>query len=61
MESKPSPEIYLYCMNNFGLKPQDCIVVEDSVFGIEAGKRAGMYVVREKLIFHSVRNMQMIL
>ena len=51
MESKPSPEIYLYCMNNFGLKPQDCIVVEDSVFGIEAGKRAGMYVVARKTDF----------
>ena len=51
MESKLSPEIYLYCMNNFGLKPQDCIVVEDSVFGIEAGKRAGMYVVARKTDF----------
>ena len=50
-ESKPSPEIYLYCMNQFGLKPQECIVVEDSVFGIEAGKRAGMYVIARKTNF----------
>ena len=50
-ESKPSPEIYLWCMNKFGLKNDECLVVEDSPFGIEAGKRAGMYVVARKTVF----------
>ena len=51
VESKPSPEIYLYCMNSFGLKPEECLVVEDSVFGIEAGKRANMFVIARKTPF----------
>ena len=35
----------------FGLKNDECLVVEDSPFGIEAGKRAGMYVVARKTVF----------
>jgi beta-phosphoglucomutase-like phosphatase (HAD superfamily) len=29
----------------FGVKPEECVVFEDSLFGIEAGQRAGMKVV----------------
>ena len=38
-------------MNSFGLKPEECLVVEDSVFGIEAGKRANMFVIARKTPF----------
>lgn len=47
-KSKPEPDIYLYCMNYFGFEPQDCIVVEDSEIGIQAGKSAGMKVLARK-------------
>lgn len=41
-ESKPNPEIYLTIAKQLGIKPEHCMVIEDSTFGIEAGKRAGM-------------------
>lgn len=39
---KPNPDIYLHAMKLLGLKPEDCIVVEDAVNGIIAAQRAGM-------------------
>ena len=47
-ESKPNPEIYLYCQKTLKLKSDECLVVEDSPIGIEAGKRAGLKVVARK-------------
>lgn len=38
---KPSPEIYLEAARNLGVNPRECLVVEDAVSGIEAGKAAG--------------------
>ncbi len=45
---KPDPEIYLKAAQAMHRNPEDCVVVEDSFFGIEAGKRAGMFVVARK-------------
>jgi beta-phosphoglucomutase len=42
---KPNPEIYLKASEKLQIKPSSCIVFEDSIFGIQAGKRAGMKVV----------------
>ncbi len=41
---KPHPEIYLKAANLLGLDPSECLVVEDAVSGIEAGKKAGARV-----------------
>jgi HAD superfamily hydrolase (TIGR01509 family) len=38
---KPFPDIYIKAAENLGLRPQECLVVEDAVSGIEAGKAAG--------------------
>jgi HAD superfamily hydrolase (TIGR01509 family) len=38
---KPFPDIYIKAAGNLGLEPKECLVVEDAVSGIEAGKRAG--------------------
>jgi len=40
-KKKPFPEIYLKAADSLGLKPDNCLVVEDAVSGIEAGKEAG--------------------
>ena len=40
--AKPAPEIFLLAAEKLGLKPQECIVVEDSVAGVEAARAAGM-------------------
>lgn len=38
---KPFPDIYIKAAQSLGLKPSDCLVVEDSPSGIRAGKAAG--------------------
>ncbi|MCF0218383.1 MAG: HAD family phosphatase [Muribaculaceae bacterium] len=43
--SKPDPEGYLLAARMLELKPEDCVVVEDSLQGVEAGRRSGAYVV----------------
>jgi beta-phosphoglucomutase len=40
--SKPDPEIFLKCAGELKSSPEKCVVVEDSVFGVEAAKRAKM-------------------
>jgi HAD superfamily hydrolase (TIGR01509 family) len=41
-ESKPSPQIYLLAAEKLGVEPGDCVVIEDSPFGVKAAKAAGM-------------------
>ena len=38
---KPSPDIYIKAARSIGLEPRECLVVEDAVSGIKAGKSAG--------------------
>ena len=40
-KKKPFPDIYLKAAGSLGLIPGACLVVEDAVSGIEAGKAAG--------------------
>ena len=42
IKGKPEPDIYLKAAKNLGLKPEDCIVVEDALSGIESAYRAGI-------------------
>jgi len=39
---KPHPEIFLHAAEKMGVRPDRCVVFEDSPLGIEAAKRAGM-------------------
>lgn len=43
--SKPDPQGYLLGADAVGVLPSQCVVVEDSIQGIMAGKRAGCKVV----------------
>jgi HAD superfamily hydrolase (TIGR01509 family) len=38
---KPFPDIYINAAKNIGLEPNECLVVEDAVSGIKAGRSAG--------------------
>ena len=42
---KPDPEIYLLAARKLGVQPQDCLVLEDSPNGVQAGVSAGMNVI----------------
>ena len=44
-EGKPSPEIYLYACEKLGLRPDECIAVEDSPNGILSAYRTGCKVI----------------
>lgn len=41
---KPEPDIFLDCARALRVQPSNCLVLEDSLAGVEAGKRAGMTV-----------------
>jgi HAD superfamily hydrolase (TIGR01509 family) len=42
---KPAPDLFLFAAKQFGARPADCVVVEDSLAGVEAAIAAGMPVV----------------
>lgn len=44
-KGKPDPEVYQLCVRRLGLRPEECIVFEDALAGLEAGKRAGCKII----------------
>jgi len=42
---KPDPEAYLLTARKLGVRPEECVVFEDSHVGVLAAKRAGMFCV----------------
>ena len=42
---KPHPAVFLHCADSLGAKPNQCLVLEDSVNGMIAGKAARMKVI----------------
>ncbi len=45
INGKPDPEPYLRAVAMLGLKPPQCVVVEDSLHGIRSAKAAGIYCI----------------
>lgn len=43
--AKPEPDVYLHAAESLGVKPEECIAIEDSAHGIRAAKRAGMFCI----------------
>jgi HAD superfamily hydrolase (TIGR01509 family) len=44
-KGKPAPDVYLHAAQEMGAAPYDCVVIEDTVIGVTAGKAAGMTVI----------------
>jgi len=44
-QPKPSPNVFRYAAEQFGAPPRECIVIEDSLFGVAAAREAGMRVI----------------
>ncbi len=44
LKGKPAPDVYLKTAEKLGVNPEKCLVFEDIIPGIQAGKAAGMCV-----------------
>ncbi|MGH6763521.1 MAG: HAD family hydrolase [Phyllobacterium sp.] len=42
---KPAPDLFLHAARTMGIEPEDCVVIEDSHFGVEGAVAAGMTAV----------------
>lgn len=42
VRSKPDPEVFLKAAEYLGLRPKECLVVEDAVAGVDAARNGGM-------------------
>jgi beta-phosphoglucomutase len=43
--SKPDPTVFLTAAQSIGLTPDECIVFEDAIAGVQAAKTGGFYCV----------------
>lgn len=43
-QPKPAPDLFLHAAQSMGVAPEGCVVIEDSVTGVQAGVSAGMTV-----------------
>lgn len=41
---KPAPDIFLYAAKQMGFKPSECVVIEDSLAGVQAARAGGFDV-----------------
>ena len=44
-QGKPAPDVFLLAAKRLGVKPENCLVLEDSKFGLMAAKKAGMHAI----------------
>lgn len=56
-KKKPDPEIYNLALQKTGLKPKECVVIEDSRNGLVAAKAAGMHVVATTNVYTERENL----
>ncbi len=59
-KSKPDPEIFLKTAEKLGTEPEHCVVLEDSVFGVEAAKAGGMGCIAVTQGFYGLKELQMV-
>ena len=43
--SKPFPDIFQKAAEDLGVPMRECLVLEDSISGVQAGKAAGGYII----------------
>ncbi len=44
-QGKPNPEVFLKAAAAMNMPPEQCVVVEDAILGVEAARNAGMAVI----------------
>ncbi|NGM68943.1 HAD family phosphatase [Natronolimnobius sp. AArcel1] len=51
-DGKPAPDVFEYAASEVGAVPESCVVIEDSEHGVEAGTRAGAFVIAYRIDAH---------
>lgn len=51
-KAKPDPEIFLKAAEYLKVQPNECVVFEDAVAGVEAAKKAGMKVIVLEILIY---------
>lgn len=58
VQGKPDPEIYTKAIQNLGLRPEECLVVEDNEKGIQAARASGAWLMEvaevEEVNYHNI-------
>ena len=44
LRGKPFPDLFLHAANEMGHAPENCVVIEDGIAGVQGGRAAGMRV-----------------
>ncbi len=55
---KPDPEVFLRCADKLHVQPEKCVVIEDSVFGVIAARKAGMRCIAVPSGAYSVQELE---
>ena len=50
-KSKPDPEIYNKAIKRLGLKPQECLIVEDNQNGVKAALASGAHLLKVETVY----------
>lgn len=50
-KSKPDPEIYNTAISRFGLKPEECLIVEDNPNGVKAALASGAHLLKVETVY----------
>jgi HAD superfamily hydrolase (TIGR01509 family) len=56
--AKPAPDVFLFAASQMGVDPKDCVVIEDSVPGVTAARRAGMRTIGYTGLAHDAGTMR---
>jgi HAD superfamily hydrolase (TIGR01509 family) len=58
-KGKPDPEVFLKAAETINIPPANCVVVEDAINGMKAGKAAGMYVIARKTDYNKSQDLSL--
>jgi beta-phosphoglucomutase len=58
VQAKPHPEIFLKCAQQLNTNLSNCLVIEDSLFGVKAAKTAGMKCIAVTTGVYSQKELQ---
>lgn len=50
-KGKPDPEMYTLAISKLGLRPSECLIVEDNENGIKAAKASGAHVLEVETVY----------